>query len=60
LIINSTLEVNIGLGPDFPPYIIGKDEIMLSSGIVDYLGIEIGDNVTNSFDFSLPENQAAF
>ena len=35
---------------------MGKDEIMLSSGIVEFLGIKIGDNVTNSFDFTLPQN----
>jgi hypothetical protein len=60
MVINSTLEVNIGLGPEFPPYIIGRDEIMLNTGIIEYLGIEIGENVTNSFDFALPQNMAAF
>lgn len=29
LVINTTHEVNIGLGPDFPPIILGKDEVIL-------------------------------
>jgi hypothetical protein len=60
MVINSTLEVQIGMGPEFPPYIMGRDEIMLNAGIIEYLGIEIGDNVTNSFDMALPQNLAAF
>ena len=60
MVINSTLEVQIGMGPEFPPYIMGRDEIMLNAGIIEYLGIEIGENVTNSFDLALPQNLAAF
>jgi len=59
LILDTELEQQIGLGPMFNPKILGKDEVMLSQGMMDYLQIEIGDTVVYEMDVDVPEQNTA-
>ena len=43
LIIDCVQEQKIGLAPYFNPYILGANEVMLSKGTMEYLGLQIGD-----------------
>lgn len=39
----------------FNPHILGKDEVMLSKGMMDYLQIDVGDTVVYEMDVDVPE-----
>jgi hypothetical protein len=45
------------MSPAFNPYILGKDEIMLSQGMMDYFQLQTGDSVTVELDISAPEEK---
>jgi hypothetical protein len=50
LVIDCLQESQIGLAPDFNPYILGKDEVMLGQTTADYLQLQIGDKVVMEFN----------
>ena len=52
LVIDCEQEVQIGLAPDFNPYILGLDQVMVGGGTINYLGLNIGDQINMEVDFS--------
>ena len=50
LIIDSSREQEIGLAPNFNPFILGEDEVMLASGMLDFFNIEVGDQISFFLD----------
>ena len=52
LVIDSQREIKIGVGYDWPPVVLGNEELQLQQLIAKFLGIDIGDSVKISLDFS--------
>jgi ABC-type antimicrobial peptide transport system permease subunit len=53
LVIDCKQEVQIGLAPEFNPYILGLDEVMVNSGTVQYLGLQLGDSIDMEIDIGI-------
>ena len=51
-IIDTALEIKVGVGYDWKPVVLGNDEIQIPSQLAKYLNVTIGDEVLLSFDFS--------
>ena len=51
-IIDTALEIKVGVGYDWKPVVLGNDEIQIPSQLAKYLNVTIGDEVFLSFDFS--------
>lgn len=50
LVIDCLQEAQIGLAPNFNPYILGKDEVMLGQTTADYLQLQTGEKVVMEFN----------
>ena len=50
MIIDSELEIQVGVGTGFPPTILGSEEIMLPNEVAKYLGKQINDTVAFNLD----------
>jgi len=58
LIINSEWEQKIGLAPQFNPYILGFDEVMLGTSAAEYMEVTIGTVVNMEMNIGLGLDQA--
>ena len=50
-IIDTALEIKVGVGYNWRPVVLGNDEIQIPSQLAKYLNVTIGDEVNLSFDF---------
>ena len=50
MIIDSELEIKIGVGTGFPPTILGSKEIMVPNEVANYLGKAINDTIALNLD----------
>ena len=50
MIIDSELEIKVGVGTGFPPTILGSEEIMIPNEVAKYLGKEINDTIAFNLD----------
>ncbi len=53
LVVDCLQEQRIGLAPNFNPYILAQDEVMLGLGSTEYLGVQVGDKVDMEFSIEL-------
>ena len=52
LVIDCAQEVEIGLAPNFNPFILDRNEIMINTAEMDFLNAKIGDEIELSIDMN--------
>ena len=52
MIIDSAMETKVGVGFDWAPVVLGRDEMQLQRMIADLMGAELGDEILLPLDFS--------
>ena len=45
LIIDSAHEIEVGVGFDWKPVVLGDDEMQVSKGVMDLMGAKYGDKI---------------
>jgi hypothetical protein len=49
LVIDSKAEIRAAFAPEFPNVVLGDGEVMVNEETFEYLGVEVGTNLTVDF-----------
>ena len=52
IILDTAWEVKVGVAPNFPPTILGSQEIMIQESVAEYLDIDAGSEIYFKFNLS--------
>ena len=52
MIIDTAHEIEVGVGYDWKPVVLGSDEMQISTGVQTLMGANIGEKITVPLDFS--------
>ncbi len=50
-VIDTAMEIKVGVGYDWKPVVLGNNEIQIPSQLAKYLNVTIGDKVSMNFNF---------